>query len=518
MPKLKVNGKEVEVPQGSTIIQAFKAAGVDICHYCWHPGLSVAGVCRLCMVQIEGMPKLQIACNTEVKEGMVVNNNSEVVKETVRWGLDFHLINHPLDCPICDQAGECGLQDQYMAFGKYDPEMAEPKVKKHKVVDLGPTVVLDSERCILCSRCTRFTDEVTKTHELGIFNRGDRSEIGTVEGKPLDNNYSLNTVDICPVGALTSKDFRFRQRVWYLKEADSICPGCSTGCNVKVHYNEEGLWRVKPRENKDVNGYWMCDVGRNTYKFVNMKARLLAGKVGKRDGWQEVAPADAVRSAALKLSETVEKHGPDSVALVVTGQYTNEEYTDLFNYFCKTLKSKNVFHWINNPEKFAEFDGLLFRGDRNPNTKGLENTFVINGGKGKWEDLQTKLNGKKLKCVLVAGPENQATFPDLQEKIALLGQAESVIWMTAGANPMLDEIGAETWQIPLKTYIEKPGSFTNFQGKIQTFKLGTTIVPQALTISEVVELFEGRDLNWNIRPRGLGGPKVNYSVTHRGAL
>src|ERR1700761_3641144 len=212
MPKLKINGKEVEVPQGSTIIQAYKAAGIDICHYCWHPGLSVAGVCRLCMVQIEGMPKLQIACNTEVKEGMVVNNTSDQVKDTVQWGLDFHLINHPLDCPICDQAGECGLQDQYMQFGKYDPEMAERKVKKHKVVDLGPTVVLDSERCILCSRCVRFTEEVSKTSEIGIFKE-----------KPLKNNYSLNTVDICPVGALTSKDFRFRQRVWYLKDADTVC-------------------------------------------------------------------------------------------------------------------------------------------------------------------------------------------------------------------------------------------------------------------------------------------------------
>src|SRR3954466_15735638 len=299
MPKCKINGVEVEVAPGTTIIQAFKQLGEDICHYCWHPGLSIAGVCRLCMVKIEGMPKLQIACNTEVKDGMVITNQTEEVKETVKWGLDFHLINHPLDCPICDQAGECGLQDQYMQFGKYDPEMAETKVKKHKVIDLGPTVVLDSERCILCSRCVRFTDEVSKTNELGIFNRGDRSEIGTVQGKPLDNNYSLNTVDICPVGALTSKDFRFRQRVWYLKEADSICPGCSTGCSVKVHYNEEGLWRVKPRENKEVNGHWMCDVGRDTYKFVNLKARLLSGRIGKRGSWQEIAPEDAARSAGL---------------------------------------------------------------------------------------------------------------------------------------------------------------------------------------------------------------------------
>ena len=514
MPKIKLNGKEVEVPAGSTIIQAFKASGTEICHYCWHPGLSVAGVCRLCMVQIEGMPKLQIACNTEVKEGMVINNTSEMVKETVRWGLDFHLINHPLDCPICDQAGECGLQDQYMQFGKYDPEMAAPKVKKHKVVDLGPTVMLDSERCILCARCVRFTEEVSKTNELGIFNRGDRSEIGTVQGRPLDNGYSLNTVDICPVGALTSKDFRFRQRVWYLKEADGICPGCSTGCNVKVHYNEDGVWRVKPRENKEVNGYWMCDAGRDTYKFVNTKARLLSGKVGKRGSWQEVPVADAARSAGLKLREA----SPDSVALVLTGQYTNEEYKAICEFFTGQLKSQNIFHWQNNPEKVNEFDGLLFRGDRNPNTKGLQAAMGAVGAKGRWEELQSGLASRKIKTVLVAGPENQATFPDIQEKVTLLSQAENLIWLTAGHNEALDQSGAETWQIPLKTYLEKAGSFTNHQGKVQAFKLGTTIVDKALTLSEAAEIFAGRDLDWNLRPRGLSGPKVNYSTGERGAL
>lgn len=515
MPKIKINGKEVEVPAGSTIIQAFKQAGTDICHYCWHPGLSVAGVCRLCMVQVEGMPKLQIACNTEVKEGMVVNNTSPVVKETVKWGLDFHLINHPLDCPICDQAGECGLQDQYMQFGAYDPEMAEPKVKKNKVVDLGPTVVLDSERCILCSRCVRFTDEVSKTNELGIFNRGDRSEIGTVQGKPLDNNYSLNTVDICPVGALTSKDFRFRQRVWYLKEADSICPGCSTGCNVKVHYNEEGVWRVKPRVNPEVNGHWMCDVGRNTYKYVNLKSRLINGKVGKRDSWQDVSPEDTTRSAGLRLRETAEKFGPDSVALVLTGQYTNEEYASVVKFFTGDLKSKNVFHWQNNPGKENEFDGILFRGDRNPNTKGL---LAAAGSLGKWETLQSGISGKKIKAVLVAGPEDQSVFPDMAEKVKMLSGAENLMWMTSCSSSELDKSGSETWQIPIKTHIEKAGSFTNFAGKVQSFPAGTTIVPQALTVTEAVELLAGRNIDWKMRPLGIGGAKVNYATAHRGDL
>ncbi len=518
MPKIKINGKEYEVPQGSTVMQAFHEAGISIAHYCWHPGLSVAGVCRLCMVQIEGMPKLQIACNTEVKDGMVINNTSDVVKETVKWILDFHLINHPLDCPICDQAGECGLQDHYMEFGAYNPEMAEDKVKKSKVVDLGPTVVLDSERCILCARCVRFTDEVSKTHELGIFNRGDRSEIGIVDGKPLNNNYSLNTVDICPVGALTSKDFRFRQRVWYLKEADSICPGCSTGCNVKVHYNEEGLWRIKPRVNMEVNGHWMCDVGRSTYKYVNIKNRLLSGRVGRRDSWKEMSPASTARMAGLKLKEIVEAHGPDSVALVLTGQYTNEEYKDLLVYFVTGLKSKNVYHWINNPEKINDFDGLLFRGDRNPNTKGVEAALKRAGVQGKWEDLQAALSGGKIKAVVVAGPEDQSVFPDMEEKHAMFSQAENLIWFTACPSAVLEKSGCETFQIPVKTHAEKAGTFTNYQGREQKFPLVTTIVPQALTLSEVAEIFSGKELNWNLRPKSLGGTKNNYATTERGAL
>ncbi|MBV2167953.1 MAG: (2Fe-2S)-binding protein, partial [Bdellovibrio sp.] len=367
MPKCTINGKEVEVKDGTSIIEAMQQSGDRIAHYCWHPGLSVAGVCRVCMVEIEGNPRVQIACNTMVTEGMKINNTSDKVKDAVKWGLDFHLINHPLDCPICDQAGECGLQDQYMEYGKYDPEMAEAKVKKHKVVDLGPTVVLDSERCILCSRCVRFTEEVSKTNELGIFNRGDRSEIGCHEGVQLNNKYSLNTVDICPVGALTSKDFRFRQRVWYLKDAETVCNGCSTGCNVKVYYNKEGFFRVKPVYNENVNGHWMCDEGRDIYKFVNKEHRLLKAQVRTASGWTEM-PAGA---AAKNAHEVLKNASGDSLALVLTAQYTVEEFEAIVSTFVNEFKTKKVYFWINNKETFDSFDGLLLRGDKNPNTKGL---------------------------------------------------------------------------------------------------------------------------------------------------
>lgn len=518
MPKCKVNGVEVEVQQGQTVIEAFMKAKNEIAHYCWHPGLSVAGVCRLCMVEIEGVPKLQIACNTEVRDGMVVSNQSEKVKEAVKWGLDFHLINHPLDCPICDQAGECGLQDQYMAFGKYDPEMAEPKVKKHKVVDLGPTVVLDSERCILCSRCVRFTDEVSKTYELGIFNRGDRSEIGTFDGKPLDNKYSLNTVDICPVGALTSKDFRFRQRVWYLQEAESICPGCSTGCNVKVYYNEEGLWRVKPRYNPEVNGYWMCDEGRDTYKYVNAKTRLLKAVSGDAKGWQDYEAGEATKMVHRKLQEVLDTKGAKSVALVLTGQYSNEEYEDLISAFKDQLEVDQIYHWLNNPEEVEDFDGLLLRGDKNPNTKGLVKELEKHKISTQWKDLENKINKGEIEFLVVAGPENQVVFPDLPHKIDLFAKVNSLVWLTANPVDGLRARTGFTSQIPLKTYIEKDGSFTNFEGRVQNFKRGTVIVPGALTLSEVAQLIVGHELSLTGRPDRQTPLKFNHFTGVRGAL
>lgn len=518
MPKCKINGQELEVNPGTTIIEAFMQTKDAIAHYCWHPGLSIAGVCRLCMVEIEGMPKLQIACNTEIKDGMVISNQSEKVKEAVRWGLDFHLINHPLDCPICDQAGECGLQDQYMAFGKYDPEMAERKVKKRKVVDLGPTVVLDTERCILCSRCVRFTEEVSKTHELGIFNRGDRSEVGTFKDKPLANKYSLNTVDICPVGALTSKDFRFRQRVWYLKEADSICPGCSTGCNVKVYHNEEGLWRIRPRHNPEVNGYWMCDEGRDMYKFVNEKYRLLQAKVGHKGQWSQKAPGAAAKEVSQLLGKLVAEHGADSVALVLTGQYTSEEYEDMIRSFKEHLNSSLVYHWLNNPEQVEDFDGLLLRGDKNPNTQGLKQQlkkWAVD--KNSWQDLVSRLEAGQLRGVVVAGPENQAGFPDIAEKVALLSKADHLIWLASNPHEAIDAVGTPCYQIPTKTYVEKEGTFVNYQGKAQSFKRVTTVVSQALTLSEVAQLLRGQELSLTGRPL-YQEMKTNHFTALRGNL
>ena len=491
--KCTINGVDLEVKQGTTIIQAMYENHQKIAHYCWHPGLSIAGVCRLCMVEIEGNPRLQIACNTTVSEGMKINNNSAIVQEAVKWGLDFHLINHPLDCPVCDQAGECGLQEQYMEYGQYNSEMAEKKQKKNKVVDLGPTVVLDSERCILCSRCVRFTDEVSKTHELGIFNRGDHAEIGTHAGKELNNKYSLNTVDICPVGALTSKDFRFRQRVWYLKDAETVCNGCSTGCNVKVYFNKEGVFRVKPKHNESVNGHWMCDDGRDIYKFINKENRLLKGQKFANGSWNAETHAGL---AAKDAAEVLKSATADNTALVITGQLTNEELNKAIETFVNHFKTKNIFHWWPHQEKAKEFDGLLIRGDKNPNSNGVVAAFNQYGIKTQFSDLESGLNSGKIKNLVVIGPENTPVYSDLDQKTDLFAKAENLIFMSSAKNEFLmNHKGLKTViVIPLKTYIEKAGSFTNHAGVVQSFKKVTTIVSEALTATEAVTLLTGQNL------------------------
>ncbi len=518
MPKCTINGKEVEVKEGSTIIEAMhgkdgKWENGKVAHYCWHPALSVAGVCRLCMVEIEGNPRLQLGCNTVVTEGMKINNTSAKVKDSAKWGLDFHLINHPLDCPICDQAGECGLQDQYMEFGKYNPEMAEKKQKKHKVVDLGPTVVLDSERCVLCSRCVRFTEEVSKTNELGIFNRGDRSEIGTFDGKPLDNKYSLNTVDICPVGALTSKDFRFRQRVWYLKDSETICNGCSTGCNVKVYFNKEGFFRVKPVYNESVNGYWMCDDGRDIYKFVNRDQRWLKGKKRSATGWEEMQPGAAAKDASAVL-----KTSGEATALVLTGQYTVEEYDSIIGNFVSEFKSKKIYHWWPHSAKAQDFDGLLIRGDKNPNTKGLQQVLAKHGVSTNWSDLVAGMGNGSIKSVVVAGPENQLAYPDYTERVKELSKATNLIWLQSSKNSLVENLTGNVWIVPMKSFVEKDGTFVNHADVAQKFKKATTVVSEALTLTEAGELLAGKSLA--IKPETnafveSGRPSDRVTLEHR---
>ncbi len=269
---ITINGVAMQAAKGSLLIDKLLDENIHIPHFCYHQSLGKDGNCRMCMVEIEGQKRPQIACDTPIKDGMIVRTKGENIEKVRRDILELELINHPIDCPTCDQAGECKLQDYYMEGGFYDSRVTfESKNHARKRVELGSNVMLDQERCVLCLRCVRFCRDITKTNELGVINRADHAVIGTFPGYPLSNPYAMNVVDLCPVGALTSKDFRFKQRIWFLESFEAICNGCSKGCNIHVDhrkekYKDDQIFRFRPKVNKQVNGWFICDEGRLSYK------------------------------------------------------------------------------------------------------------------------------------------------------------------------------------------------------------------------------------------------------------
>ena len=302
MAKIIIDGKELEVDNKLSVIQAARENGIKIPHFCWHPRLSVAGNCRMCLVEVEKIPKLVIACATQVAEGMVVRTKSDRVINAQQAVMEFLLINHPLDCPICDEAGECKLQDYTYKYSVGVSRFEFEKIRKPKRVALGPHVMLDVERCIMCSRCIRFCDEVAKKPQLVFSQRGDHVELTTFPGEELDNAYSMNVIDLCPVGALTSRDFRFNARVWDMSSTETVCPGCARGCNMTMWVRNNEVLRLTPRLNPEVNDYWMCDYGRlNTFKHINAVERLSSSMIRKDGELVEVGWDEAIAAAAFGL-------------------------------------------------------------------------------------------------------------------------------------------------------------------------------------------------------------------------
>ncbi len=488
MVKLKVDGKEIEVKPGTRLIEAARMTQEDVPYYCYHPGLSIAGNCRMCQVEIEGMPKLQIACHMEAKDGMVVHTKNEKVLKTRQHMLEFLLVNHPVDCPVCDQAGECWLQDYYMKHGLHDSRVNEDKVSKPKAVPIGPNVMLDNERCILCSRCVRFTDEISKTRELGISNRGDHSEVQVFPGKQLDNPYSGNVVDICPVGALTDRDFRFKIRVWYLKSGDSICGGCSRGCNIQVHTNldrpQHGAGRVKrlkPRYNPEVNQWWMCDAGRYDYKHHDENRVLAARKNGTQASEEAV-----LNEVAGKLKSS------KKTAVILSPQMTNEELHLARKLFRDELKLQHLY--LVSPKKDGFSDDILIRADKNPNRKGAENLGFAEAPE-KFESLFALSAKGEVDGWIVFGQDLLSLYPKAREVFSKLNWS---LFIGSNENETSKLAGLV---LPAATSVEKDGTWTNFDGRTQAFRKVLEPVGEAKPeIQFLAQLGAIASSGWSVQP------------------
>ncbi|MFI5362557.1 MAG: 2Fe-2S iron-sulfur cluster-binding protein [Elusimicrobiota bacterium] len=455
--KFKLNGKEVEADEGRLVIDAAKDEGVEIPHYCYHPALGNPGNCRMCVVEVAGAPKPLVSCRTGVREGMDVKSDSDAAKRAQASALELHLVNHPLDCPVCDQSGECGLQDYYMKIGKYQSQVREDKQHKGKRIEAGPHVMLDQERCILCTRCTRFVDNVTRTHELGIFGRGHEERIDLTPGMTLDNAYSGNVVDVCPVGALTDRDFRYKVRVWYLDKTDSICPGCSRGCNISVHTNTKRTWhndgkrvaRLKPRLNPDVNGHWMCDDGR--YGIGNLDAGRLGRVLRLQPEKKELSWGGAIDEIAARFKTGV-------TAVVASGMLSNEDWSSL-----KTVFPVATLYFTAEPDQIGEEDDLLRKKEKVPNLKAAENLGLKSGS---FDALAKDLESGKIENLYVIDRDLAKVWGPDRAK-ALLAKAGLAVFQGPNKGALGDSYG---YRLPATAYVEEDGHFTNFEGKVQAYK------------------------------------------------
>jgi len=511
---VKVDGREITVPkltpdwQGklvpTTVLQACKHAGIEIPHYCYHPKLPVAGNCRMCLVHVgmpgrpgpdgkppmnkdgslkidpmvlpyeRGTPKGVIGCATNLIPGMEIYATSPETKEMREAVLESLLINHPLDCTICDQAGECKLQEYSMEHGQSESQFAEQKVHKPKAVDLGPRIMLDAERCVLCTRCIRFSADIAGDDALGIVNRGSYNSIATFAGAPFDNNYTLNTADICPVGALTSKDFRFQMRVWFLKETNSLCTGCATGCNTVIGSRENKMYRQEPRENDAVNGPWMCDSGRLDYKWIDSEKRL--SKLNGATDWATIL---------AEISTNLEKAAVTSVAIIASARQTNEEL-----FLLKKLADK--FEAITDSvPRNGEGDHLLVNADKNPNSNGARLIGIAGETLGaNLPAIAEGIENGTIKSLIVFGEDvtQHGISATLLEKLDLLIVSDIFANATTARAHYL---------LPGCAYAEKRGTFTNVKGQVQKFMKALDAPGSARTecefLHEIVENVTGQN-------------------------
>lgn len=461
MGKFVLDGKELEFFPGENIVDAAKRFGVEIPVFCYHPGLSVVAQCRMCAVEIEKMPKIQTACSTKCAEGMVVNTQSPSVKAARQSVMEFLLINHPLDCPICDKSGECDLQDNSYKYGNSYMRTSEDR-RTYVDLDMGPIIKKNMNRCIHCTRCIRFGDEVAGIREMVALQRGNNTEISTIEGRPLETEYAGNYADICPTGSLTLKDFRFSRRVWFLKKTPSVCQGCSKGCNIELHSEREHVFRTVPRENLDVNRYWICDEGRFEFHMIHDESRILAPQASSKAGgampWGE----------ALSLAKNTVNRG--AVTVVVGGDLSLEEMLAIKSFADSRVNIQQVLQFgcksVQSSVEDAPEDQLLRRKSKVPNLKGAESF----GWKSAWKEA---VLGDTV-LVFSGGKAEVPVFP-----------GKRVIGIGVFAN-QVPQVASFDLILPGPSFAEKSGSFINFEGKSQKFNQAIRPLGKVKPIPEIL--------------------------------
>ncbi|HEV8232773.1 MAG TPA: 2Fe-2S iron-sulfur cluster-binding protein [Thermoanaerobaculia bacterium] len=489
------DGKPFEVPPGINLIEAAKLAGIEIPHFCFHPRMSVVGQCRMCLVEIEGIPKIQAACTTPLKEGLIVKTTTEKVRDSRAANMEFLLINHPLDCPICDQAGECTLQDNAFGYGEQRSRYDERK-RQYAGFDrtmIGPHVIADMTRCIQCTRCIRFCSEIAGTGELTFLDRGGRTLVWTHDGEPLANDWSACAADVCPVGALTTKEFRFRRRVWELEKTPSVCPGCNIGCNISIESRDRIVYRFLPRLNPAVNDYWLCDYGR--FRSEPMNERDVT-RVTSREGSEvkETTVPAAIERLATEIRKIIDSRGPSELFFLGSAHLSNEEnflLRKLADYLAcgnrdvvvdksRVRRMKSKTEWIEGDHFGANYAGAVDMGL----TPGA-------GGHG----LADVLEGRWTPDLVLVADAGFAAAADDPEAVARLRGAKFLVAAARTANALTR---AADVVLPAASLAQKEGSFTNVQGRVQRFDRAFLPPPPARAHWELL-LMLAAALGWGDR-------------------
>ena len=485
MPVFQIDGEQVEYEPGEKVLSAALRCGKIIPHYCYHPGMSIVATCRMCLVDVIDLgngrpaPKLQTACSVDATAGMKIETFNQKVEEGRKLVNEFLLINHPLDCPICDQSGECVLQDYAFEYGSGKSEMDYSK-RVNGWRDIGTFVALERNRCIQCSRCDRFTREITGTNEFGMFNRGHELTVDTYTDRPMTNKFQGNMADICPVGAITEKEFRFKRRVWKLKKNHSICTGCSTGCNVTIEHDRNEVFRLKPHENQSVNKWWLCDEGRLTYRKMNEKKSRIhqpLGRIGENlEGisWEKAYGAIAERIRELKPL-------PQEVLALTDTHASNEELFLIQKFLKEGFSSDNIFcplpRWEQSESDF--FINTLITSDKTPNRAGALALHIK--GDQKNTKLKKVIEGD-LKVVFVLGNpfETELEFKEIIKRTQL------VIHIGVFHNSWSDIADV---LLPGQFYSEKEGTYTNKDQRVQSTEIAVKALrktrPEWQIISEL---------------------------------